>query len=190
MTNTHTSTALPSGTDSQPNTDVRTFRDHTVATAPEAARPTLHQLQRKFGGLPPALARIAASPELLDAFLAANSFFERCSLSPVQRETLVMTVAVRNGCHVCVEMHSATLRRLRVDHELITALRSGAPVTDPRLAALQAFVHDVMDSAGDVADARFATFMAAGFDQQQALEVVLGIGTYTLSTFANRMTRA
>lgn len=178
MTNTQTSTA------------VRTFRDHTVATAPQAARPTLQQLQRKFGVLPPAVARMAASPELLDAFVTANSFFERCSLTPVQRETLVMTVAVRNGCQVCVELHSGALRRLKVDDELLVALRSGASAADPELAALQAFVHDVMDTAGDVADEKFADFIAAGFDQEQALEVVLGIGTYTLSTFANRMTQA
>lgn len=44
-------------------------------------------------------------------------------------------------------------------------------------------------SAAGPTTRRFAAFIAAGFDQQ-ALEVVLGIGTYTLSTFANRMTRA
>jgi len=41
-----------------------------------------------------------------------------------------------------------------------------------------------------VPDADLATFTAAGFTTRQALEVVLGIGAYTLSTFANRLTRA
>lgn len=33
-------------------------------------------------------------------------------------------------------------------------------------------------------------FLGHGHTPEQALEVVLGIGTYTLSTFANRLTAA
>lgn len=47
-----------------------------------------------------------------------------------------------------------------------------------------------MDTAGGVTDEQLTAFTDAGFDRAQALEVVLGIGAYTLSTFANRMTQA
>jgi uncharacterized peroxidase-related enzyme len=173
------------------NTATRHFPPHTLDTAPEAARETMQNVQRKFGGtLPPAVARMATSPELLDAFLAANAFFERCSLAALERETLVMTVAVRNGCRVCIQLHTGALRRLRADRDLIDALRDGSPASDPRLAALQRFTHAVMDTAGEVSDDQLAAFTEHGFTGQQALEVVLGIGTYTLSTFANRLTGA
>jgi hypothetical protein len=33
-------------------------------------------------------------------------------------------------------------------------------------------------------------FLASGYTRQNALEVVLGIGTYTMSTLANRLTGA
>jgi hypothetical protein len=33
-------------------------------------------------------------------------------------------------------------------------------------------------------------FLASGYTKQNALEVVLGIGTYTMSTLANRLTGA
>lgn len=165
------------------------FPDHTVDTAPEAARPTLQTLQQKFGGLPPAVAKMSSCPELLDAFLAANAFFERCTLDALSRETLVMTVAARNDCHICIEMHTASLHRLGAELELIEALRAGRPAKDPKLAALQAFTHAVMDTAGAVNDEQFAAFTAQGFGPRQALDVVLGVGTYTLSTFGNRMTR-
>jgi hypothetical protein len=33
-------------------------------------------------------------------------------------------------------------------------------------------------------------FLDSGYTSRNALEVVLGIGTYTLSTFANRLTNA
>jgi alkylhydroperoxidase family enzyme len=86
-------------------------------------------------------------------------------------------------------MHAATLRRLG-HGALEPALRAGEQVADPRLAALQQFTHRVMDTTGDVTDADRATFAAAGFTSRQALDVVLGVGAYTLSTFANRLTRA
>jgi len=181
------STAFSDHTASPDHTD---FPDHTVDSAPEAARPTLQKLQQRFSGLPPAVARMSTSPELLDAFLTANSYFERSSLDALTRETLVMTVAVRNDCHVCIEMHTAALRRLDAEPELIDALRAGRPVDNPKLAALQAFTRAVIDTAGAVTDAQLAAFTAQGFGPRQALDVVLGVGTYTLSTFGNRMTRA
>jgi len=60
------------------------------------------------------------------------------------------------------------------------AVRRGA-----RLFALR-----VLDTAGDVGDQALRDFLAAGHTTQNALEVVLGIGTYTMSTLANRLTGA
>ncbi len=44
--------------------------------------------------------------------------------------------------------------------------------------------------SGDVPAKDLDAFEAAGWSARAALEVVLGIGTYTLSTFANRLTGA
>lgn len=41
-------------------------------------------------------------------------------------------------------------------------------------------------AAADVIDA----FLAAGYDHVHALDVVLGVGAFTLSTYANRLTEA
>lgn len=167
------------------------FPDHTLESAPPAARPTMAATAKKFGGrIPAAVARLATSPELLNGFLRLNAVFETTTLSPLEREVLVMTVATRNGCHVCVEMHTKTLHGLAAPPELVTALRSRSALPDARLDALREFTLTVMDTAGDVPDPALKAFAEAGFTARQALEVVLGIGTYTLSTFANRLTRA
>jgi hypothetical protein len=39
-------------------------------------------------------------------------------------------------------------------------------------------------------DAALGEFLAHGYTPRNALEVVLGIGTYTMSTLANRLTQA
>jgi alkylhydroperoxidase family enzyme len=87
-------------------------------------------------------------------------------------------------------MHTAKLRELSADPALVTALREDKPLPDERLQALRDFTHTVLDTAGAVPDEALHAFTKAGFTRQQALEVVLGIGTYTTSTLANRLTRA
>ena len=52
------------------------------------------------------------------------------------------------------------------------------------------FTLRLLDSAGDVGDQTLQAFLASGYTRQNALEVVLGIGTYTMSTLANRLTGA
>ncbi len=166
------------------------FVDHTAETAPDAARRVLAATEKKFGYLPAAVARLAESPQLLDGFLKLSAMFETTSLDPLARETVIMTMATHNGCHLCVAMHTAALERLDADPALVTALREDKPLPDERLQALRDFTLTVLATTGDVPDADLSAFVAAGFTPRQALEVVLGIGAYTLSTFANRLTRA
>ena len=166
------------------------FPSHTIESAPPAARRTMIATWDHWGYLPSAVARLATSPHTLDGFLKINGIFENSTLDPVAREVLVMTVATRNGCHICVAIHTQRLISLDVNPELIDALRSSAPLTDPRLDAVRVFTLRVLDTTGDVGDEALQQFLSHGYTHQNALEIVLGIGAYTLSTFANRLTGA
>jgi AhpD family alkylhydroperoxidase len=143
-----------------------------------------------LGHLPDAVAKLAESPELLGGFLQASGRFETSTLDPLAQEVLVMTIATRNGCRVCIGMHTGRLRQLDADPALIAALRNQTPVDDPRLEALRQFTLRVLATTGDVPDDQVEEFLAAGYTRRNALEVVLGIGTYTMSTLANRLVRA
>ncbi|MGW5707023.1 carboxymuconolactone decarboxylase family protein [Amycolatopsis japonica] len=166
------------------------FTDHTVETAPEASRRAMEATIRKFGHLPAAVARQASSPELLDGFLKLSASFERTTLDPLARETVVMTVATRNGCEVCVEIHTGKLKGHHADDDVIAALRSQQPVPDERLEAIRQFTVAVLETAGAVDDETLRTFFGHGYTERNALEVVMGIGAYTMSTLANRLIRA
>ncbi|WP_433230665.1 carboxymuconolactone decarboxylase family protein [Micromonospora sp. CA-248260] len=166
------------------------FTTHTLDTAPDAARATMAGVHRRLGHLPGAVGLMAESPELLKGFLTASATFEATDLAPVEREVVVLTVATRNRCHLCVAMHTATLHRLGAAAELIAALRDGTDLPEPRLAALRRFTLAVLDHAGDVPDDELTAFLDAGYRPRHALDVVLGVGTYTISTLANRLTRA
>jgi AhpD family alkylhydroperoxidase len=166
------------------------FTEHTIESAPPAALRSMTATVGHLGYLPSAVALMATSPDLLDGFLKLNALFEGTTLDPLAREALVMTIATRNGCHLCVAMHTARLTALDADAGLITALRGGSALADERLEAVRVFTLRVLETAGDVGDAALKAFLGQGYTEQNALEVVLGIGAYTMSTLANRLTGA
>jgi AhpD family alkylhydroperoxidase len=156
----------------------RGFIDLDENTAPSAARPILAGTRAKFGYVPSALARMVASPLLARAFSQALATFEQTSLTPAERETIVLTLARKVECDVCVAIHEGIAAKLEDQG-------------DPRkLDVLRRFTEAVLESRGDVDPAAWNDFLSAGYDRVQALEVVLGVGAYTMSTFANRMTAA
>jgi AhpD family alkylhydroperoxidase len=176
-----------------PFTEHSVFTEHSIESAPPAARRFLAATRDHLGYLPAGMARMAASPQIIDGFLKLNAIFESTGLEPLAREVVVMTVATRNRCHICVAMHTAMLAAHGASAELIKALRDpdrAEPLPDERLDAIRVFTRRVLDTAGDVGDQALRDFLAAGYTTQNALEVVLGIGTYTMSTLANRLTGA
>jgi AhpD family alkylhydroperoxidase len=163
------------------------FRSHTVDSAPAASRPLMEANIAEFGQLAEPVARLAESPETLDGFLHASHLFESSTLDPLSREVVVMTIATRNGCRFCVTLHTGRLRKLEAPAEMIKALRAGEPLEMARLEAIRQFTLRVLATTGEVPDEEIEGFLAAGYTTRNALEVVLGIGTYTMATFANRL---
>ena len=166
------------------------FTEHTIESAPEASRRSMTAVAGKQGYLPAAVGLLAESPETLEGFLRMSAAFDGCTLDPLAREVVIMTVAVRNGCHVCIAMHTARLAALGADPGLAAALRSGTALADRRLGAVRTFTRSLLDTAGDVGDSALEEFLSHDFTRRNALEVVFGIGAYTLSTLANRLTGA
>ncbi len=166
------------------------FPAHSPTSAPEPSRALMHAVQQKNGFLPDAVARLAESPHVLATLLQHFKAFEATSLSPLEREVVTMCVARAHDCHLCLAMHSALLSARGAPPALLQALRTGAPLEDPRLEALAAFTREVLAKAGAVGQETRARFCAVGFTSAQALEVVLGVAVYTLSTYANRLTGA
>ncbi len=165
------------------------FVDHTMESAPEGSKEALRRTQEGFGFVPVAMRRLAESPVLLAAFEDGTRHFAASSLTPLQQEAVILTVARLNECHLCVAIHGRMLAR-QGHQTLAAALTAGEPAGDPALDALVRFVLQLVACRGQVSDAELQTFFDAGFQQRQALDVVVGVGAYTLSTFANRLTRA
>lgn len=166
------------------------FPHHTVDSAPERSQSVLRAQQEKFGFVASPLARMAESPALLEAAIRILGSFEQSSLSHAEREVVAFTMAYDNDCTYCMAMHSALAMRVPELKPEIERLRSGALPADARLAVLSAFVRSVVVHHGNVPAEERETFTAAGFTVEQALDVVLGVAAYTLTTFTNHLTGA
>lgn len=178
-------------TNNQPSTAMtRSFSSYDLDTAPAAACEILAENKRQFGMIPSPLARLAESPVALQAAIAGLTAFEHTSLAPLEREVLAMTMGVKNGCHYCVSLHRRFLEMLEAPAGLSEALEQGRELDSPRLEAVRVFTLALLERTGDVSDEAWQQFLAAGFDRAAALEVVVGVAAYTLTTFANRLTEA
>lgn len=162
----------------------------TAATAPEASQPLVQQVLQNNGFLPNLVAVLANAPTALETYLTVGQINGRSSLSLIEREVIQITAASIHGCEFCVAGHTAiAIKKAGLDKAQVIALQQRAATGDARLDALAQFVRVVILSRGNVADGELAAFIAAGYSQAQALEVVLGISLATLCNFANNLAR-
>lgn len=159
----------------------------TMDDAPPAARELLQAAHGKFGFVPHLLGVMANAPVLLEGYLALAGVFERCSLTATERQIVLLATSFENGCDYCMAAHTAIAMMSKVAPDVITALREGRAVADPKLQALHEFAVDVVRRRGWPDPQVAARFTAAGYLPTQALEVVLGIGVKTLSNYCNHM---
>jgi uncharacterized peroxidase-related enzyme len=165
------------------------FTVHTAATAPERSKKALEAAEKQFGFVPDAMARMAESPLLVEAFAHASHLFERTNLTPIEREVVVLVMAREVGCHYCKALHMKMLAS-QGNASLGNIVLEGHPLDDPKLEALARFTARLWETRGAATDEDLGAFLGAGWDRRAALDVLVGIGAYTFSTFANRLTRA
>lgn len=166
------------------------FAPLTADTAPEASKSLVAASQKQFGFVASPIAKAAASPPLLKHLLGGFPMFDQTSLSHVEREVLAMTVAYEVGCHYCMAMHSAIGSRAPDVAPHIGALREGRPLSDPKLETLRVLVREIVRTHAHVPAETWERFAAAGYTEQNALDVILGVGVYILSTYTNIATRS
>lgn len=163
---------------------------HTAESAPEAARIRVETALKNNGFLPNLIGVLANSPEALAFYQEVGRLNAATSLTAAEVEVVQILAAKTNDCGFCVAGHTklAVLKQLLSESEL-AACRAADPkrFDDGRLAALASFTLAVMTCKGAVADAELQAFFDAGYTQQQAVEVVLGVALATLCNYTNNL---
>ncbi|RYF28035.1 MAG: carboxymuconolactone decarboxylase family protein [Comamonadaceae bacterium] len=164
---------------------------HTLDSAPPASQPLVQQALANNGFLPNLIGVLAGAPVALETYLTVAGINGRASLPLAEREVVQITAARIHGCDFCVAGHTAVAtKKAQLPGAQVLALQNGQPTDDTRLDAVAAFTAAVIATRGAVPDAALADWRAAGYGDDQALEVVLGVSLATLCNFANNLAQS
>ena len=160
----------------------------TIDDAPEEAKSGLKVAQKNNGFLPNLVRLLANAPTALETYQTVSAINARTGLTLAERETVQITAAATHGCGFCVAGHTAiAYKKAGLTEKIVEQLRSQEHVDDPRLDAVAEFTRAVISSRGAVQGDALGRFLAAGFSDANALEVVLGVSLATLCNFANNL---
>lgn len=162
------------------------FPLHSVDSAPADSQAVLTAATAKYGFTPNLLALLANAPAALKAYISLSTTLATSSLSEAEQQVVLLTVSVENRCSYCVAAHSV-IAGSSLDAASIEALRQGGGLADPRLNALARYTRAVVRERGWVSAEQLSAFEAAGFERSQALDVLVGVATKTLSNYANHL---
>jgi uncharacterized peroxidase-related enzyme len=161
-----------------------------VNTAPESVKTRLIEAEKNAGFLSNLLAVLAHSPAALETYQTVSAINARSSLRLKEREVVQLVAATHNGCRFCVAGHtSAAKNAAKLKPEIIDALRLEQAIDDPHFGPLVAFARASLEQHGAVDQSIQDDFFAAGYTEQNALDVLLGLSLATLCNFANSLAR-
>lgn len=166
------------------------FQIHTIESAPEAAKETLKAVQQANNGFIPNLIGVLANaPTALETYRTVGGINGRNSLTAEEREVVQITAAVVNGCGFCVAGHTKiALKLLKMPDEEVNALRATARIdSNPKLDTLARFTLAVILQKAKLTEAQLNEFFVAGYNQQNAIDVILGVSLATLCNYVNNI---
>lgn len=163
------------------------FKLHTVDSAPAKSKAILEGAQKQMGMVPGLYAVMAESPETLKAYTQLHQLFTQTSFDAEELTVVWQTINVEHECHYCVPAHTGIAHSMKVDAELIEALRNDTAMPTEKLQALKDFTLSMVRNRGNVPEAEVTAFYNAGYGPQQVLEVILGLSQKVISNYVNHM---
>lgn len=171
------------------NTAKLSLRKQTIDKAEPRAKQVLGAAQQQGGFIPNMYANMVNSPGLLETYLfGARVFRSESGFTPAEQEVVFLSISFENDCTYCMAAHSMIAEKVsQVPTAVVGALRTGGPIPDAKLGALAGFVRLMVASRGQPTQAQLEEFLAAGYTERHALEIVLAIGVKTLSNYTNHL---
>ncbi len=160
---------------------------YNQSNAPEASKPLLEQSFKDFGMIPNLHAVMAESPGVLEAYKFLHQQFEKSDFNADELTIIWQTINVEHGCHYCVAAHTGIAHMMKVDASIIDALRNRTQMPTSKLQVLHQTTLELVRERGYLSEPSSAAFFEAGYNNQQLLEIVLGISQKVLSNYINHL---
>jgi len=151
----------------------------------DKTKPTLERYEKNLGIVPNFFALISRSPDVLGAEANMHAVLGK-SLGHDTRERIHIMTAEANGCDYCLSVHTHVGDKFnKLSQDEMQKNREGHSNDAKADAALQ-FAHRVAKTRGHVTDADFAAVRAAGYTDEQIVDIVAETAfSFTTNLFNN-----
>lgn len=156
--------------------DISRYPVPELSTLPEDIRDRILAVQEKAGFIPNVFLTLAYRPAEFRAFFAYHDAImerEGCTLTPAEKEMIIVATSAANGCQYCVIAHGALLRvfakePLLADQIAVNYLH--APLSDKQKAML-AFALKLSRTPEKINENDYTELKQQGFDDEDILDI-------------------
>ncbi len=157
-----------------------------VAEPTDRQQAQFNAIKASLGGVPNIFKHMGRAPALLDGYLGLSKSLSGGRLGAAEREALALSLAGRNGCDYCAAAHTAIGKGQKIAADELAANLQGQSAQG-RVQALIDFARALQTKVGRVEDAEIARVRAAGYDDEQILEVVGAVAANILTNTFNNL---
>ncbi len=165
------------------------FGELGEASAPAAARELLDGLRGVFGFTPNLGYALAVEPSVLGAYIAMLQSLGATSLDPIAQQVAMVAASRANAADYGIAVHATLAAKLGAGADVVTALRNGGTLSDPKLEAVRRFATAVAAKRTQVSDSDVNALKAQGYDQRAAVAIALAAAAKTLVNTVAHLSR-
>lgn len=169
------------------STTIDTLQIHNLETAPEKSKALLKKSQKAYGYVPNLHGVLAESPQLLEAYQQLHELFANSSFNNEELTVVWQTINVEHACHYCVPAHTAIAKMMKVDDAIIEALRNETTIPNEKLETLKQVTLSIVKNRGTISKEEIEAFYAAGYNQRNLLDIILGLSQKIISNYTNHI---
>lgn len=161
----------------------------TLDIADDTQRTILTKAKEQVGFLPNMYTNMVNVPAFLDTYLHGYGLFrEQSDLTSAEQEVVFLAISQDNGCNYCTAAHSTLAAKYSgVSKDVLEAIRSGATISDVKLAAIYAMAKEVNSSRGRPDTDIVNSFLQTGYSEKHLLAITLAVSVKVLSNYSNHM---
>jgi len=165
--------------------EIKPFPIFDDKNAVEESIPFLQDAKEAFGLIPNVEGVMALAPSLLASYMTAWNQFSQTSLTPLEQQIVYQAANFENNCEYCMPWHTILCEQVGLSNDDVEALRQGSELSSAKHEALRVFSRDLVRTQGNIEPNALRKFFDAGFTEQHALEVILGLSVKTMSNYTN-----
>ncbi|MFL0079867.1 carboxymuconolactone decarboxylase family protein [Tenacibaculum maritimum] len=143
-------------------------------------------VEKKLGFIPNLIKVFGNSPATLQSYLSLGELTGAGNFSGKFREQLALAIAEENACNYCLSAHTAIGKMNRLTEEETKENRKGLASDSKTQAGLQ-FAQSVTKNRGKVSTEEIKAVKAAGYTDEDILEIVLNVVSNTLTNYVNHI---